>query len=204
MLKCCDLNSSMVQENGFIYCNHTANRRIFISTDLLINEANNGNCLETFEDHLYLFAVKNNQFIITQNITHMMFPKCCPPESFYNKRTKSCSNLNQTNTFDSRRLKRIGLPHCQVISDYRILSGMDQGLFDENFCFDETVDGHKVMRTCEDLSVCDKKRCLRKCCPDGQSFVNGSHCLDTFEHGLVLEDLSEFIHNITGKLFFYI
>ncbi|KAJ8978579.1 hypothetical protein NQ317_015996 [Molorchus minor] len=47
----------------------------------------------------------------------------------------------------------------------------------------------KRRRVCKTYDFCDSVLCVHKCCPDGQSFVNGSHCKDTFEYGIDLQNL---------------
>ncbi|XP_030751051.1 G-protein coupled receptor Mth2-like [Sitophilus oryzae] len=56
-------------------------------------------------------------------------------------------------------------------------------------CLDRNQGGEMLMRQCrKDLSICDDARCFKKCCPDGQSFVGGGFCKDTFVRGIEIQD----------------
>ncbi|KAG5889457.1 hypothetical protein JTB14_016437 [Gonioctena quinquepunctata] len=79
------------------------------------------------------------------------------------------------------------------------------------YCLDETIDHRYTVRVCEDLKICEQVRCIHKCCADGKSFINGSHCKDTFIHGLDFQFVKSFvgnysddfaiIHGYPGKVF---
>lgn len=61
-------------------------------------------------------------------------------------------------------------------------------MLDSNeFCWDKTLSSKYVVRICEnDFDLCQDIRCIKKCCPDGQSFVNKASCQDTYIYGIDL------------------
>ncbi|XP_030751216.1 G-protein coupled receptor Mth2-like isoform X2 [Sitophilus oryzae] len=62
---------------------------------------------------------------------------------------------------------------------------------DGEYCVDQSVGDGYVMRECQnDLEVCITKRCFKKCCPEGQSYVGGGTCKDTYVFGMVTENQS--------------
>ncbi|VEN57000.1 unnamed protein product [Callosobruchus maculatus] len=62
-------------------------------------------------------------------------------------------------------------------------------------CLDETTRGGFIVRICENIEICEKTKCVHKCCPDGQSFVNGSRCKSTWIHGIDLHEFSNEVEN---------
>lgn len=94
------------------------------------------------------------------------------------------------------RYVRIGLPDCKIIQDITSHTSTSNlgNISVEDYCTDRTEDGTELVRICtSDFEICKFAQCVHKCCPDGFSFVNGSHCQPTFIHGLDL-NFSNSIH----------
>ncbi|ERL95382.1 hypothetical protein D910_12646 [Dendroctonus ponderosae] len=70
----------------------------------------------------------------------------------------------------------------------------------EDYCTDRTEDGTELVRICtSDFQICKFAQCVHKCCPDGFSFVNGSHCHPTFIHGLDLNFSESIQRNVLAN-----
>ncbi|KAJ8958950.1 hypothetical protein NQ318_019721 [Aromia moschata] len=98
-----------------------------------------------------------------------------------------------THSFINESFVRVGLPECKLIVDRELDEDIDlyQTVIDvrrnPDYCIDKNEKGSFSLRQCrEDVRECEHVRCVKKCCPDGQSFVNGPNCLDTYTHGLNL------------------
>ncbi|CAG9767913.1 unnamed protein product [Ceutorhynchus assimilis] len=114
----------------------------------------------------------------------------------------------------SFRFLRIGLPHCKMIIDYKLNFGSNSLLHPnlpaDDYCLDNTEDNREVIRVCtDDFRLCESTKCIHKCCPDGQSFVNGSVCKPTYVYGVNLsfsENIDQnddfvIVHGYTGKIY---
>ncbi|ENN72871.1 hypothetical protein YQE_10441, partial [Dendroctonus ponderosae] len=100
------------------------------------------------------------------------------------------------------RYVRIGLPDCKIIQDIKSHTSTSNlgNISVEDYCTDRTEDGTELVRICtSDFQICKFAQCVHKCCPDGFSFVNGSHCHPTFIHGLDL-NFSESIQRNETRL----
>lgn len=211
--KCCKVGSVFVERTGGFFCNKSENGRVVIQThfDVDLNEEEY-ECVEALNLDLFLFERTVNKSSIVKNISDRMLPKCCPLGYFYNHLAHSCVEDSRNSNFNATFLK-VGLPKCQIIYDYKFEKVDDISIDDndyfvskwgekinkENYCIDETVNSNFVVRVCKHFDVCENVLCLHKCCPDGQSFVNGSNCKDTFIHGMDLNRFSNFIPDINGK-----
>ncbi|CAH1118010.1 unnamed protein product [Phaedon cochleariae] len=204
--KCCKTNEWIVSENQKLFCNKSQQNRLLLSDS---QKHNSTECVEAYNSKVYLFGNQENSFVLKE-----VFPavsKCCPPNFYYNHVHHSCAFMpNKTKTLNESFIK-IGLSHCNVISDFQFdsthdfkiangvlfLPNVTQNFPEYDFCVDDNVDGRFAVRVCRDIGVCENIKCVRKCCPDGQSFVNGSHCLDTFQHGLRFENFSDFMEDFS-------
>ncbi|XP_045470215.1 probable G-protein coupled receptor Mth-like 6 isoform X2 [Harmonia axyridis] len=205
--KCCGVGEQIVEKEFRFICEKLINRRLqdtFEDREFLKRNVT-GTCLEIFsETNITLFGVDE----ITRSIEKQkeyegfFFPKCCPLKSHYNKTTHSCTEEvgNFFNILKVDSFVQVGLPECEIISDQifesmeavqligkELLLKEDNTTLEDGYCLDSTLDGKLVVRICEaDTSICSQIRCISKCCPDGQSFINGSFCRDTFTHGVDL------------------
>ncbi|KAF7274766.1 hypothetical protein GWI33_012561, partial [Rhynchophorus ferrugineus] len=210
LIKCCPVNSVIVFENNTYICGNEVNSLIqILPSD---KQVTGDFCLDVFENEAYLFKGQSN-FTKIKSLSLKYFNKCCPLNHFYNTQLHTChENVSSNRTENSSsRFVRIGLPNCKIIVDSNGVSEKDLSeLNAESYCLDRTENHSEIFRECRnDFEVCDTMRCIRKCCPDGHSFVNGSHCEATFVHGLDL-NFSEFIdqtdefaiiHGYSGKIY---
>lgn len=219
--KCCDEGEIFENVNGTYACTEDATKRLQIITAetgfLYLN--NTKECVEVFED-FFVFNVSSEVIIPLGQVNQKVFPKCCPLNYVYNSVIHSCE---ETKNVDHRYIKenfvKIGLPNCRVMVDYELNEtyGMDyeyvlkdsalsiprRNSLDSiiSYCIDQTQIGGYVLRECKDsIEVCKEIRCFKKCCPDGQSFIGGDKCFDTYEFGLNISELAEAITNPTGKV----
>lgn len=213
--KCCKVGSVFVEQSDGFFCNRSENGRAVIQTDFEVdvNSTEEYECVEAVNSDLFLFKRTPNETTVVKNISDRMLPKCCPEGYLYDPVAHSCVE-NFTETYFNVTFLIVGLLSCEIIYDYNFenMDGIqleDDGIFISNFnehirrdkyCIDETVKGSYVARVCKDYDICDRVLCLHKCCPDGQSFVDGSHCKDTYKYGMELSRFSSFIpNNISGK-----
>ncbi|KAK9869397.1 hypothetical protein WA026_003153 [Henosepilachna vigintioctopunctata] len=203
--KCCN-SEEMVKENNSIYgCVENRNLRLQIHSQEknLFNNFENGFCVDIIENHFALFESDNETLKHKTNLSVFQYPKCCPLNYYYDPNFHSCSKSYENNftTPSGVHFLRIGLPKCDLIADYRVESS--EVFLDENnalfvpepnktyssgkYCYDENENGTHYIRVCENsYEICDRVRCIHKCCMDGQSFVNGAKCEDTYVHGISL------------------
>jgi hypothetical protein len=214
--KCCDQDSYLTKNNSIYVCDKNEDNRVQIFTKdanfFTGNLSFTGECLDVNQNIVVEYKIRNGT-VIEKEINVNFFNKCCPLGYFYHSVAHSCVERDRNEDFISQDFVRVGLPQCKVIVDYRLTPGsydLDQGKLsigdgsirfqDDQFCVDKDQDDRLMARGChEDLSVCYKTRCVRKCCPDGQSFVDGQNCKDTYVHGLNLS-FSDRINNSQGNL----
>lgn len=215
--KCCPVDHVIVRENATLLCRLDVDKRIqtnFLKNDF-ITEANLGTCIDVYDGNkTAIFDVDENGDVHKKHdISVHFYPKCCHLEHAYNPKIHACQPWNVSkNIVPPNSFIFVGLPSCEIIQDIFIsnLGGLNQSVidlrfknddrtFDEGkFCVDSTVSGSFVARLCENYDICKSIRCVRKCCQDGQSFVNGSKCKDTFKYGVNL-DVSKKIEEPEGK-----
>ncbi|XP_045470220.1 probable G-protein coupled receptor Mth-like 3 isoform X2 [Harmonia axyridis] len=205
--KCCGIGEQIVEKEFRFICEKLKNGRLqdnFEDRDFLKRNVT-GTCLEIFsEENVILFGVDEVTGTIEKQEEYgeFFFPKCCPLNYHYNKTTHGCAKVvsDFPNILKIDSFVRVGLPECEIISD-KIFESMqavqvngkelllkeEKKTLKEGYCMDSTLDGKLVVRMCEeDTSICSQIRCISKCCPDGQSFINGSFCRDTYTHGVDL------------------
>lgn len=212
--KCCKVGSEFAEQSGGFFCNKSENERVVIQTDVDVDlsDAEEYECVEAVSSDLFVFRRTTNETSVVQNISDRMLSKCCPNNYFYDPVTHSCVENSKESSFNATFLQ-VGLPKCQIIYDYKFENMDEIKIEDSNvfvsiggekyprgeYCVDETMNRIFVVRVCEQFDICDSVLCLHKCCPDGQSFVNGSHCKDTFVYGLDLYRFSNLLSDIYGK-----
>lgn len=112
--------------------------------------------------------------------------KCCDVNQNYNPKLRICEfNNKETNS----TTVHYGIPNCSFVEVDLIATKMQRinngiiKLFDNrtktvqeidinNSCFDsvDDDDNYIFIKTCRGLDVCNEIYCLRKCCPNGQSY----------------------------------
>lgn len=200
--KCCDLRSFVVEENSTLLCKNSTSRRLYVNNKFVDLPDDQKVCIDVFKSDFFIFGSQNDELIFKSNISSKALRKCCPFGYLYNYQNKSCEESDIQSALQANLIK-VGLPECKIIRDY--LFGSPNAIIEQvdknysNTCLDQTTSGEYVLRVCESINTCKTTRCLHKCCEDGKSFVNGSHCKDTFEKGLFLQHLSKNIENLTGK-----
>lgn len=139
--------------------------------------------------------------------------KCCPEDRTYDPFEHKCVRREKNliwnfKSFDyDYEFVKIGLSDCKgLITDYFLKNLSDvtnhsdgsisfEGLDRVNFgqyCLDRSDDDGYVVRVCKkDTKDCKKGpddfngiKCIRKCCPDGHSYVGRPECVPIFEHGI--------------------
>lgn len=204
--KCCTENSEVTENTGDLFiCGNQTSARYQVYADSFNNTE--GECTDSNTNGFFVYNLHKGK-ILSKNPIKATYQKCCPLQHTYNPLHRSCTKeTNLTEGYLPYSLIKIGLPHCKVILDTK-LENLDavekyfEDVRDENFCLDKNSQGGYIVRRCEDdLKVCEERRCIKKCCPDGQSFYNGGFCKDTFVHGLKLEEqyYSDFIEDVTDE-----
>nr|CAI5840483.1 unnamed protein product [Callosobruchus analis] len=180
--KCCDGDFGIVIQNNSYICENGTS--LEVSTTQARAE-----CKEAFGTSIAVFSVTSGGYNLERNITDLLTRKCCPRRFRYDAQTHACASHN-LEIGNWGQIIPVGLSHCSVIKDYKV-SSMTDGLAVINdthlrldqfsrviemsrACLDEmTCDGF-IVRICEDIEICKTTKCIHKCCPNGQSFVNGS------------------------------
>lgn len=211
--KCCqDSFNPQIDENGTITCEEMPNwnHQFWSDTTNFVEQNEFGKCVDVEENNFYQYKF-NNSMLISKNLLTLdpsiISRKCCPLKYVYNRVTRSC-HLTANAAFLKHQFVKVALPDCekQLITDSTFKSSTEAqakifNMKDNNYCFDQDVNTEIVVRECSaKLNVCKLKRCIKKCCPDGQSYESNK-CVNSFVHGLLIQDqdYSEYINNITGK-----
>lgn len=196
--KCCPKNFEVRESsNNSLECTEQtySRRNVWAESYNLLEETVEGECVDLSARDFYLFTFNGSNLVSKKPVSpSAIFPKCCPLNHVYDKATHSCvAQLDSTKDFVEGQLIEIGLPRCRTISDNTFKSGSEasdraRDLQRGTYCLDRDVKDAYVVRECQEgLNVCKQKRCFRKCCSDGQSFVNGGICRDTYVHGLKVQ-----------------
>jgi hypothetical protein len=202
--KCCDSDSVLKKINSSYICTPDLSRRtqIIANETAFVDTSEEGFCVDV-EKSVSLFRFDGDEAVKVQDVTVEFFPKCCPVDYFYNSTTHGCvKSTNKVDMFFRGKFVRVGLPHCGTVEDVRIstiknwnesLQLTQNKIFAEGlYCVDKDQNNLFIARTCRDDCICKRIRCVYKCCPDGQSFINGSKCYDSYLHGV---DFSAFAIN---------
>ncbi|KAF7272782.1 hypothetical protein GWI33_014455 [Rhynchophorus ferrugineus] len=193
-VKCCAKNEQIATVNGTVLCVDKTDARFDILTNSseFLSKHSTGECVDIDRGHFYNYRVENGVITSNQTLSRKPFPKCCPLDHVYSPTTRSCINKTSIPTnLIIEDLVVIGLPKCQIILDKTLDASftINRDSNQKDFCIDEDDKGSVMMRECQgDFDICQKKRCFKKCCPDGQSFVGGGVCKDTFVRGLQIKD----------------
>lgn len=220
--KCCPGGAIFAKNNDIYECragNATAPRIQIVDRDFENNEKSEKFCVdvENLNKSVISLFKKNSRFIKVQDLDVALFPKCCPLNFSYDSYTHGCAKNPNFQHFFNGSYVRIGLPYCRIIRDFKLESAGngDNGAFDVgeynkmygegNFCVDKDISDTFIIRECTtEYNICSFMKCIHKCCPDGQSFINGSKCYDTYIYGLNFSTLSTDMDDINGNfsLFF--
>lgn len=167
------------------------------------------------EGHIFLTSCNGTVKQITVGINKAS--KCCPLNNSYDIKHHTCVNTTENNNLLISNLDylKIGLGSCNshlAIEDFEVsydsvhlqddgsifLSSNGLKFTMDNYCVDRTSERNSyVVRVCRSLDeVCkqeadsdgNKVRCVRKCCPDGEHYIN-RECRRKFERGM---DLTKF------------
>lgn len=201
--KCCDFGQILYEyKNATFACidDSTKRKSVFVPVINFIKNNPTGSCLDYSTD-FYEFQFSDQKIIGKTQLIEDFYPKCCPIGYMYNPIKHSCDPKNNfEHGFINRKLIKVGLPQCHIVADNLLTTLDNQVIPEDGYCFDETSSGFVRRQCTEDGDICDNMRCVKKCCPDGKSFVNGAHCVDNYEIGMDL-DFSTKIENPTGKCF---
>lgn len=180
-------------------------------------------CIDVDEDGRVLKVSCNGTF---EEITpQRTFAKCCPLKHSYDPRIHTCVKETKEDNFpfpSTTFFTEIGLENCgldaaikdivlepddiDISKNGSLHLKLDNLKIDtENFCVDSVHrENYYIARVCDSVeNVCkhnekeaDKVRCLRKCCADGENFVERK-CTRMFDNGI---NLTKFpFDNPTGK-----
>ncbi|XP_018579861.1 probable G-protein coupled receptor Mth-like 6 isoform X2 [Anoplophora glabripennis] len=199
--KCCRSGEYLKETDNTYNCTENVSKRF----DVLTNETNflergvDGECVDATPE-FSIFKVVAGQPVGVRPFEEPYFPKCCPLNYTYNTVLHSCEEReNATHWYIRETFVKVGLPDCKVIVDFHLNEENASDLYarivdirrHSEYCVDENENGTFTMRECRmDTDICDRIRCVKKCCPDGQSFINGPHCRDTYTNGLNLRSSS--------------
>ncbi|KAJ8915636.1 hypothetical protein NQ315_003420 [Exocentrus adspersus] len=196
--KCCKSGEYLKKVDSSYQCTESGSKRL----DVLANETDflakgvDGECVDiTPAPEFSIFNVSGGKIVGRRLFEERHFPKCCPLNYTYNSALHSCEERgNLTHDFIREIFIKVGLLDCKVIVDFELNERVDlyASVIDikrhSEYCVDENEKGRFTMRECRnDTEVCDHIRCVKKCCPDGQSFIDGPHCRDTYVNGLNLK-----------------
>lgn len=167
------LSTMFINNHAATFCNKTQ--------VLAIDEKNSTSvCVDESE------VIENNS----------IFSKCCPLNYVYDSETHFCEQSKTKRKFGNEfRFFKIGLRDCvenSVVIDFRV-EGFENirmektGVWLRNgyhfkhgdYCLDGVYNSDlMVVRGCSESSAeCGRSRkCLRKCCPDLEIYVNGAKC----------------------------
>lgn len=203
--KCCDLDEVFENVNGTYQCSKNDTRRLQIKTKEtgFFYQNNTGECVEILNDFV-VFNVSVEVAVPLGQVTETIFPKCCHLNYVYNSIIHSCEERQNLNhSYIEANYLQIGLPNCRIIADYEwfgLINTRNNLGSIGSYCIDKTHMDSFVLRKCkETIEVCNKIRCLKKCCPDGQSFIETDTCYDTYKFGLNVSKWQDVIQNSTGK-----
>lgn len=207
--KCCGYGKYLnISDWNEFKCAQDTRNRLGINTNYtnyLIDHLS-GSCIDITPDGFFNFRFENGKISGETPIGDGHFPKCCPLGYNYNTEIHACQqNITMTEYYINETFVKVGLPQCRLIVDEKIeYISPELNPQNENFCIDQDNYGDLIKRNCDDnlKNVCNKMRCVKKCCPDGKSFVNGPHCVDTHVHGLDLT-FSDNIAYPLGKYVFF-
>ncbi|KAH1014340.1 hypothetical protein HUJ04_003188 [Dendroctonus ponderosae] len=212
-LKCCAEDGRMVSENFLYMCNLN---RFNNTNETALSKISESFCVDTFGGDFYAFEKTSlnlfrKLFALSRKLDPKLNRKCCPLGFVYNTVYHSCEE-NLLYAKNLARYVRIGLPDCKIIQDIKSHTSTSNlgNISVEDYCTDRTEDGTELVRICtSDFQICKFAQCVHKCCPDGFSFVNGSHCHPTFIHGLDLNfsesiqrnDDVAIVHGYMGQIY---
>lgn len=211
--KCCP-GSNLFTSNRLIYeCGNSTIAdpplRIQI-VDRNITEKNEKFCVDIESSNSVSLFKKSSKFLKVKDLNAVFFPKCCPLNFVYNPITHGCDENRNFQPFFNETFVKIGLPHCKIIKDIRLessrsidnVSKYNKMYSEGNFCVDKDINDRFIIRQCTtDYNICNFMKCVHKCCPDGQSFINGAKCYDTYTHGLNFTTFANNMDNIDGNYF---
>ncbi|XP_063918053.1 G-protein coupled receptor Mth-like [Zophobas morio] len=207
--KCCDSESHLEEFQSTFLCVEDENK----TTQFVTNRTNfvgakeEGLCIDV-EKTVGLFNVSGSDLVKVEELDVPVYSKCCPLNYFYNSTSHGCvKSENELPTFFRESFVKVGLRECKIIADVRVnthdlvIDAITKYKKTKDasgqYCVDKDQNNLFVVRVCHSsYDVCDKIRCIRKCCLDGQSFINGSHCRYTFAHGLDLSPYANEVDNV--------
>lgn len=151
--------------------------------------------------------------------------KCCPVDMIYDYRRKKCKSARGTaRKFfgilpDFQMINvAVSFPKCNgpvldypirydeidfgkdLVSFYDRLTNSNKSIPLDEACFDDYNGEEMAVRVCEDMSVCDVKTCVRKCCKNGQVYVNRK-CVALWEESFDLENDTDILNERIGNYY---
>lgn len=184
--KCCGFGEYLHVANGTHQCVQDTTKRVGIVTNSFnfIKDNTDGECVDYSEHKFFNFSINNGDIVLQKPSYEKVFVKCCPLGYKYNSQLHACTeDPKMDQSFITEKYVRVGLPNCKLIVDKQEYDSKES----DEFCIDKDQNENLIRRECsKSIEDCDNIRCIKKCCPDGQSFVNGAKCTDTYIHGLNL------------------
>lgn len=187
--KCCNNGETLQElENSSYKCvqDNCKRNSVLVPQVNVLENSTTSKCID-YSTNFYEFEISGKLIIQKKLLEDKKFPKCCPVGYIYNLKKHSCySKNNYEHTFIQKKLITVGLPQCRTILDKTITLIQDfepEG----DYCIDETSTGY-VRRECKNSTdICNDIKCIKKCCPDGKSYVNNNKCSDSYVNGIDLE-----------------
>lgn len=153
---------------------------------------------------------RNNSSCIPAHFlpTDQIFYKCCPLDYAYDKDARSCVHTNQKNRLiNNHTYFKIGIGDCvhAVVRDHYVTRGVEikkhgNGMYcmDEVYGSDEEIVVRKCARSAIKECRVNGDRCLRKCCPDHEVFVQGPVCMPKINVTFNYANWTDKIHVLKG------
>lgn len=192
--KCCKSGEYLNLTGGGYKCTENVSKRLDVSTNetYFLERGISGECVDITSE-FSIFKIESGKIVGIRPYEGSYFPKCCPLNYTYNSILHSCEKReNADHNYITETFIKVGLLDCKVIVDLNLNKQTDirniSELTNSKYCLDENEMGSFTVRECrQNTEVCSDVRCVKKCCPDGQSYVDGRHCLDTYTNGLDLK-----------------
>lgn len=203
--KCCNFDEHFKIQSASYSCVRDVNKRFQVLSERsnFFKKNASGACVEAVSvKGIFLFDIFLGEIIQAEPVTGNYFPKCCPLGYNYNLVSHACIKIeNRKPAFIEGSFVKVGLPHCKIIIDFKSKDYNDRNnTYD--YCIDEDQNSEYIRRECRPTNeICRTIRCIKKCCPDGQSFQDKAICYDTHTRGLRL-NFSTNIEDSFGECYF--
>ncbi|XP_065163880.1 uncharacterized protein [Atheta coriaria] len=199
--KCCPLQTFLIVTDDGFNCTAgeitLTHLEIFASniatnTTIFSDNCEGVDCVDYLKNDTEVYLTRmQNCYAKTIYKQYFDFPKCCPFDQVYDPENYNCVPHNHTvYAFnESLQVINVSLSHCPPIN-FAIVNLYDEFQVNEDksvtltsgksfkhgrYCIDKNIrSGKDMIRACMDYEdACEKmkKRCVKKCCPDGEAYI---------------------------------